>query len=55
VVLTQSGARATVLKLNRVGRKLLRKARTVSLVVRGNAYDGKGGRVSLSRTVLLRR
>jgi subtilisin-like proprotein convertase family protein len=54
IVLSRSGTRSVRLALSRGGRRALRRARRVALVVRGTATAPAGGRLTLARTFLLR-
>ena len=55
IALSRSGTRSARLTLTRAGRRALRRARSVALVVRGTAAARVGGRLTLTRTFLLRR
>jgi hypothetical protein len=53
--LSRAGTRTVRLQLSTAGKRALRGARRVTIVVRGTATDGHGARVSLTRAFLLRR
>jgi YD repeat-containing protein len=53
--LPTAGRRAARLRLTAAGRRALRQARQVTIVVRGVATDAHGGRVTLTRAFLIRR
>jgi subtilisin-like proprotein convertase family protein len=55
IALPRAGTRTALLRLTPAGRRALRRARRVTIVVRGTAVDGLGTRVSLTRAFLLRR
>jgi hypothetical protein len=53
--LSRAGKVSGRLRLTPAGARALRRARGVTIVVRGTAVDALGGRVSLTRAFLLRR